>query len=445
MVGSGAFLISRRVDRGGAATEAFGLVALFTVPGIAAALMVGLVHWRIRATRALNRLTAEMGPGLSAARARDLIAEAVGDPSLQIVYWSSDPGHWVDSEGEPIVLPPDGPDRAVAEIWAGGHLVAALITDVTILSEPGVAEVARGFSLMALENRRLDAEPGSSLRELRESRARVLAAADSERIRIERDLHDGAQQRLVALRVGIELAAEALPDDPQRAGAMLHRLGADMDQAVNEIRTLARGMSPPLLADHGLAEALRAAARRSTLKAAVLTRGIGRYPPDVESAVYFCCLEALQNAEKHAHAQSCDIQLYEDDELRFEVTDDGVGINVDAPDGHGVANMRDRIASVRGQTVLEPAPTGGTRVVGWVPVGLARLSPDVEMLLQRATDVFQDCFAIYNAVRDANGEPVDFVVEHVTDAACRDAGLPREVQLGRTLDQLRPAYLGDQL
>src|SRR4051794_9028480 len=93
MVATGAFLISRRVDRGGAATEAFGLVALFTVPGIAAALMVGLVHWRIRATRALNRLTAEMGPGLSAARARDLIAEAVGDPSLQIVYWSSDSGH----------------------------------------------------------------------------------------------------------------------------------------------------------------------------------------------------------------------------------------------------------------------------------------------------------------------------------------------------------------
>ncbi|MFL5839872.1 MAG: PAS domain-containing protein, partial [Thermoleophilaceae bacterium] len=337
-------------------------------------------------------------------------------------------------------------DRAVTEIWAGGRLIAALVTDVTILSEPGVAEVARGFTVMALENRRLDAELGSSLRELRESRARVLAAADKERLRIERDLHDGAQQRLVALRVGLELAAEALADDPKRAGAMLQRLGAEMDAAVDEVRTLARGMSPPLLADHGLGEALRAAARRSTLSVAVSTRTVGRYPQEIESAVYFCCLEALQNAEKHAKAHACQIRVYEDDALRFEITDDGIGIDVDsASHGSGLVNMRDRIASVRGTLAFDPMPEGGTRVLGSVPVGVARLSPEIEMLLQRATDVFQDCFAIYNAVRDSGAEVIDFVVEHVNDAACRDVGLPREAQLGRTLSQLRPKYLGEDL
>jgi PAS domain S-box-containing protein len=177
-----------------------------------------------------------------------------------------------------------------------------------------------------------------------------------------------------------------------------------------------------------------------------LTRSVARYSQEIESAVYFCCLEALQNAEKHAQAESAEVRVYEDDELRFEVTDDGIGIDVEsAASGHGLANMRDRIASVRGRIVFEPLPDGGTRVVGSVPVGVARLSPEVEMLLQRATDVFQDCFAIYNAIRGSRGETADFVIEHVNDAACRDIGLPREAQLGRTVRQVRPLYLGDQL
>jgi PAS domain S-box-containing protein len=446
MLASAGFLIARRIDSGSGVVDVFGLVALLAIPGTALALLFGLIRWRMHATRALRQLTAEIGEGLTAERARDLVSNAIGDPSLEIAYWSGDPGDWVDSRGAPVELPRDAADRAVAEIWAGGHLVAALVTDVTILSEPGVAEVARGFTVMALENRRLDAELGSSLRELRESRARVLAAADKERVRIERDLHDGAQQRLVALRVGLELAAEALVDDPTRARSMLQRLGADMDDAVDEVRTLARGMSPPLLADHGLAEALRAAARRSALSVAVLTRLVGRYPQEIESAVYFCCLEALQNAEKHAQAHSCQIRVWEDDELRFEITDDGIGMDLEKGSrGSGIANMRDRIAAVRGRLAFEPMPEGGTQVLGSVPVGIASLSPEIEMLLQRATDVFQDCFAIYNAVRDAGGEAIDFVVEHVNDAACREVGLPREAQLGRTLSQLRPKYLGADL
>jgi PAS domain S-box-containing protein len=242
------------------------------------------------------------------------------------------------------------------------------------------------------------------------------------------------------------LAAESLEDHPERTGAMLQRLGTDMDAAVDEVRTLAHGMAPPLLADYGLAEALRAAARRSTLSVAVLTRAVGRYSPEIESAVYFCCLEALQNVEKHAQAQASQVRVWEDDELRFEITDDGIGMDIErANDGSGVANMRDRIASVRGRLTFEPIPDAGTRVVGSVPVGPARLSPEIEMLLQKATDVFQDCFAIYNAVRDPDGEPIDFVVEHVNDAACRDVGLPREVQLGRALSELRPGYLGEHL
>src|SRR5213079_3290675 len=143
--------------------------------------------------------------------------------------------------------------------------------------------------------------------ELRESRARIVASGDAERRRVERDLHDGAQQHLVALAVNLRLTRELLADDPETAGAMIDQLADEVKATIQELRDLAHGIYPPLLADSGLAEALRAAGRRSPLPVAVTAEGIGRYGLDVETAIYFCCLEALQNASKHAAGATVEV------------------------------------------------------------------------------------------------------------------------------------------
>jgi signal transduction histidine kinase len=238
--------------------------------------------------------------------------------------------------------------------------------------------IAHELRRQALENERLEGELRSSRRELHESRGRILSAVDGERQRIERDLHDGAQQRLVALRVGLEVAAEVAHENPQAAVRQLDRLAADVEAILDQVRSLARGVYPPLLADHGLPDALRMAARSNWINAAMEAHGLGRYTQQIEAAVYFCCLEALQNAAKHAEATSVAITVLDrDGQLRFEVRDDGCGFKPRETRGAGLDNMRDRIVSVGGQLTIESAPGKGTRVSGSVPVGIVLLAGSV--------------------------------------------------------------------
>jgi signal transduction histidine kinase len=235
-------------------------------------------------------------------------------------------------------------------------------------------DVSRQLGL-ALHNLRLDSALQETLEELRRqaeelraSRARVVAAADAERRRIERDLHDGAQQRLVALAVKLRLARELAG---AAAAPHLDELAADLERTLDELRDLAHGIYPPLLADRGLGEALPAAAARAALPARVEVSANGRYPPDVESAVYFCCLEALQNASKHAGAgATATVRLWqESDRLRFEVADDGAGFEPSATrEGTGLANMRDRLGAVGGSLEISSAHGEGTSLVGTVPL-----------------------------------------------------------------------------
>jgi signal transduction histidine kinase len=206
------------------------------------------------------------------------------------------------------------------------------------------------------------------LHELRRSRERIVAAADDERRRIERDLHDGAQQRLVALRIKLELAeelsrSEGLPDADQ-----LHQLGEDVGEALDEVRALAHGVYPALLIGGGLDDALRAAARHSPVPATVAITDVGRQPPQIEAAVYFCCLEAMQNAAKHAHAKALSIVVSDGDALRFSVSDDGRGFDAgELASGRGLVNMRDRVAAAGGTLVVTSAAGGGTTVSGTIP------------------------------------------------------------------------------
>jgi len=209
------------------------------------------------------------------------------------------------------------------------------------------------------------------MREVQASRARIAASAERERQRIERDLHDGAQQRLVALRIELELAEDLVRRDPERGARRLHQLEHEVDEALEELRALAHGVYPPLLADRGLAEALRAVLARFAVAARLDARAVGRYAPEIEGAVYFCVLEALQNVLKHARrARHVDVCLDGSvrGELRLSVRDDGDGAADGAlREGTGVTNMRDRLVALGGEVELSSRPGAGTLVRGWVP------------------------------------------------------------------------------
>jgi signal transduction histidine kinase len=367
---AGVFLLVRRADASGAALDAVGWIAALALPAMAAGFFVGLVRWRLFVASALQTLGLRIRDAEDVETFRARLADAIGDPTLKLVYWvPARGGQWVDGAGRTATLPEPGSGRSVTEIPGRGGQVAAMVHEDVTRDQEALIEAASGYARIALDNRRLYAELEASLAEVRESRARIVASADRERRRIERDLHDGAQQRLVALRIKLELAEEALDADPESGRARLSALGAEIDSTLEEIRSLAHGVYPPLLADEGLGEALRAVALRAPLAATVNVDGVGRYPPEVESAVYFCCLEALQNAAKHAGgATRVSISLSEDDRLRFEVRDDGPGFKAGQAHGAGLTNMRDRVSAVGGELDVVSDPGRGALVTGSVPL-----------------------------------------------------------------------------
>ncbi len=239
-----------------------------------------------------------------------------------------------------------------------------------------LTDLAREVGL-AFHNVRLDAALQTTLEELRkqaedlrESRARIVASGDAERRRVERNLHDGAQQRLVALAVNLRLARDVVTDDAAAAAEMLDQLVVEVQETVQELRELAHGIYPPLLVDGGLVPALRAATNRSPLDVGFVAEGVGRYPAEVEAAIYFCCLEAMQNAAKHAPEASVELTVREEGGgLVFSVVDDGPGFDAEtARRGHGFVNMSDRVGAIGGTVRWESEPGHGARVHGSIPL-----------------------------------------------------------------------------
>ena len=280
----------------------------------------------------------------------------------------------------------DGAMLRVAPITHSGELLGLIVVERAADDdtfgeddESALAELARQVGL-ALHNVQLDSALQESLEEvrrqaeeLRESRARVVAAADAERRKIERDLHDGAQQHLVALAVSLRLARQVADKDPEQAKAMLDELGGALQEAVQELRNLAHGIYPPVLMDRGLTAALEAAAGRAALPTDVVAADdIGRFSQQIEAAVYFCCLEALQNAGKHAgdDARITITVGREPEGLLFEVADSGAGFDMSstAIKGHGFVNMSDRVGAIGGTVRVDSKPGEGTRISGTVPI-----------------------------------------------------------------------------
>jgi signal transduction histidine kinase len=359
------------------AVEASMWVIGLGLPALCIGFLIGLFRWRIHIADSLVHLARGL-PGLEDhARRRDLIAATLSDPTVELAFWGPQAGDgWVDIDGKPAPLPPPPSDRRATLILDGDAPVGAVVHDAALSEQRPFVEAVGAYAFVWDDNRRLTARVESSLTELRESRARILAAADDERRRIERDLHDGGQQRLVALRIRLELADEMMSEDPAGARSMLHRLGGEVDAALDELRSLAAGVYPSLLAARGLYDALRTAALQSPLPASVDVDGSDRYSDEIETAAYFCCVEALQNVAKHApDAGSVSIALSRNGDLRFEVRDDGPGFVVGhvAP-GNGLMNMRDRMAAVGGELDIHSSPGAGTTVVGTIPVALPRAS-----------------------------------------------------------------------
>jgi signal transduction histidine kinase len=271
-------------------------------------------------------------------------------------------------------------DRVV-EVRHQGELLGALSVtkrpgeSLTPVEEKLLDDLASQAGLV-LKNVGLTTELLARLEDLRASRQRLVAAQDEERRRLERNLHDGAQQNLVALKVKLGLAEMFADKDPARAKATLAELKADTDEALETLRDLARGIYPPLLAEKGLAVALASQARKATVPVEISADGITRYPQEIEAAVYFCCLEALQNVQKYSSATHAIVRLQAGDgSVRFEVEDDGRGFDVvSTPRGSGLTNMADRLDALGGQSEIDSAPGRGTRLRGQVPVMVGAMS-----------------------------------------------------------------------
>lgn len=353
------------------ATDGNTLALTLTFWAIPLAIALGLLRGRLYAARTLQRLVKGLRGRPDAQQLRTLISRALGDPSLSIAYWLEESGRWVDADGQAADLPdPARPEGRVATALrsAGGAPQAVLVHDAALLEEPTLLDAVADSMQVALESHRLDLE-------IRASATREAGVAGAERKRIERDLHDGAQQRLIALRMKLSVAERLLDQNPRRAAELIGELGSDVEAAIADLRALARGVVPPLLVERGLAGALREAAQRAAIPVRTEIAEVGRCADAIESAVYFCCLEALQNAAKHAGpGATAGLTLRRvGDVLDFRIADDGAGAATarQAATGQGLANMRGRIEAVGGQLDIRDLPERGFEVIGTVAAARA--------------------------------------------------------------------------
>lgn len=369
-VAGAAFRVAEDAGLDDATLSSLAVVVGMTRVAVPFGILAGMIAGQMFLGTALARVLGELDRHSSPDELERALADALSDESLAIGYWLPNQELLVDSKGRPLEMSSLGPQQVATEVKRDETLVAVVIHDRGIDSELGVVEAAASASLLALENARLEADLRASIVALQASRARIVSAADIERQRIERDLHDGAQARLIALRIDLEFVRSEEPANTTLRDERLVDLGAQIDAAMEDLRRLARGIYPPLLTDHGLDEALQAAALHASIPTRIEARGIGRYQTDVESAVYFCCLEALQNVGKHAGEHSiATVRVWDDGgDLCFEIVDTGTGFDSDeVPEGVGLRNMRDRLGAVGGAVDVASAIGEGTVVSGRVP------------------------------------------------------------------------------
>ncbi|HMJ95770.1 MAG TPA: sensor histidine kinase, partial [Thermoleophilaceae bacterium] len=313
----------------------------------------------------MSRLTAAPGSG----QVRDALAEALEDPSLELVYWLPEQSRYVDARGQRFELPEDDPRRAVTEVDRDGERVAAIVHDARLPHMRGHVDAVGAAAALALDNERLDAELRAKIDELRASRERMLRIGLEERRRLERDLHDGAQQRLVSMALNIRLARAKLNEDPLAAEQLLASAGSELESALEELRELARGIHPAVLTDRGLATALETLASRAPVPVELGELPEERLPEAVELAAYFVVAEALTNVAKYSEASHATVQVERvNGRVVVEVADDGVG-GADPGRGTGLRGLADRLAVLEGRLEVDSAQGHGTTITARIPCG----------------------------------------------------------------------------
>jgi signal transduction histidine kinase len=354
--------------------NAFAGAGYYAAAAVSVAVLVVFLQRRL-AQGAVAGLLAELGRPGTAVDLRQALSRALGDPSLTLAYWYPAESRYVGTDGRPIEIAEAGAEGRSTLIERDGQPIAMVIHDPALQYNPRLVDSVCAAAGLSLDNERLAAELRARLMELQESRTRLVTAADEARRRIERNLHDGAQQQLVALRISLGLARQLVASSPGEAAELLAQTEQQAADALSDLRELAHGIYPPLLADLGLRAALDAQAGKAALPVTVEASGIDRYAQEIEAAVYFCVLEALQNTAKYAHASSARITLGHDGrDLAFTVEDDGAGFApASTPKGTGLQGISDRLAALNGTLDITSAPGHGTRVAGRVPAPPAGL------------------------------------------------------------------------
>jgi signal transduction histidine kinase len=298
---------------------------------------------------------------------REALGRALGDPLLQLAYWVPASGRYVDVSGSPVKLPQAGEARTATLVERDGDPIAALIHDPALAENDELVRSVCAAAALTLENARLQAELRARLSELQASRARLVEATESERRRIERDLHDGTQQRLVSIAMALGLAESKLAADRPAVQPVLHEAREALSVALEELRELTQGIRPAILVERGLGAALDDLSRRAPLPVRLDVAISGRLPPQIEDSAYFLASEALTNAAKHSHATEVRVAASQRDRvLVLEVTDNGIG-GAAAGAGTGLRGLIDRVEAVGGSLTISSPPGRGTRVRAEIP------------------------------------------------------------------------------
>jgi signal transduction histidine kinase len=341
-------------------------VVLSSIALVPAAFLAGLLRSRL----ARGGL-ADLFRGLATVRGDDLqdaLGRAIGDPSLVVAYRLPGSLGYADAEGQPVMVPPAARDRASASIAWEGRPIAALVYDASLDEDPELVEAVCAAAAIALENDRLHGESEHRLAELQASRERIVTAGDAERRRLERNLHDGAQQRLVAIALQLRLLQDNIREDPAAAERLAETASDEVGQSLSELRDLARGLHPAVL-EYGLASALDALALRATVPTEVSVETSESLPKPVELAAYFVTCEALANVGKYAQASVAHVRVWRDGSLAcVEIADDGVG-GADLAGGSGLQGLTDRVEALEGRLRISSPAGAGTVLRAELPCG----------------------------------------------------------------------------
>jgi signal transduction histidine kinase len=340
--------------------------ATFLVVGIApVAFLIGVLNARL-SRWSLADLLVQLRANPTPADLSAALAGALGDRSLMLVYWLPEYASWADAHGARVQLPSPDSGRAARLIERDGAPIAALIHDPSLADEPQLLDAVTAAAGIALEKERLQAELRARLEELRGSRERVIEAGQRERQRLERNLHDGAQQRLIALSLELRLLEDRLAGDPDSA-RRLDQARREIALSLEELRDVARGIHPAVVSGHGLAVALESLTLRAPVPVRLRVDIDDRLPERLEVAAYYVVCESLANIGKHAHATAASIEVTREDGLLVvEVLDDGVG-GADTERGTGLRGLADRVEALGGRLRIWTPAGGGTRIRAEMP------------------------------------------------------------------------------